>query len=441
MLTLPRLIFTVTAWGASTDEAVTSVGTTGVWTGSLAQADVDFVFSERARWKLGDAGGLTWRARLDGRWTVDPAGENTWEQSRLRVLGLLGRGGNWTVELGRSAVAYGGPRLVDGVQARYRFTNVEVGVWGGEAPDLFTSTPAARFGGGPVIAYNHRQVSASLVGEALFGGGGFDRAGVLLLASVSGAPLYEISARVDAQLADAVVGPSISDGAVNVRWMPGDTVRITTFYDAFSTFRYVRTAGEDPDIRRFGQRIQALGVDEQAYLDESDPRLYHLVGGDLRWQAKGALPAPRLSASARYRWHPDVDRRYARAAGNASWIADTWQVGIDGVANVTDDGPRAEAGLSAWAAPLASAPLAFDTSVRLIVDLAHPTSSPPGGYADLFVDWLGPANFTVVAGGTVYAEPGIVRDIGVGGFLKVQHRLRPGRRADATELQDSIRLP
>lgn len=441
MFTLPRLIFTVAAWAANTDEAVTSVGSTSTWTGSLARADVDFVFSERARWKLGDAAGLTWRARVDGRWTVDPKGPNTWEQSRLRVLGLLGRSGDWTVEVGRSAVAYGGPRLVDGVQARYRFPSVEVGVWGGEVPDLYTSTPAARFGGGPVVSFHHGQFSGSVVGEALFGGGGFDRAGVLLLASVAGAPLYEVTARLDAQVAGPVVGPTISDGAVNVRWMPHDSVRFSAFYDAYSTFRYIRTAGEDPDIRRFAERIQALGVSEQAYLDDSDPRTYHLVGGDARWQASGALPAPRLSASARYRWHPDVERRYARATGSASWVADTWQLGVDGAAHVTDEGPRGEAGLSLWTAPVGSTPLAFDASVRLIVDLANPTGAPPGGYADLFVDWLGPANFAVIAGGTVYSEPGMVRDIGVGGFLKVQHRLRPGRSADATELQDSIRLP
>jgi hypothetical protein len=411
------------ALAGPSDEALTYVGGQGAWTQSLAAGDADLLVGERARWGLADFGEARALALADLRVTFDPDAEARWDQSRLRALGVRIESPAFAVDVGRSAIWQGGPRLVDGVQARATNGDWTFGAWGGLAPDLFTTRPMLRPGGGPIVAWTRGRARASLVGEALFAGGGLDRAGLLALASLSGGPAFETNGRLDLQLADAEGRFGLSEGAVTARFRPSDDWRFLAGYDAYTSLRYLRTEGLDPDVRRFTERLDALGVQDAVLEDLYDPRAFHFASLDAQWQPAGGLPVPRVGLAARYRYHPDPALRYARIGPRAGWVADRIEVNADATWLRTDAGPQEELGVQILVEPTSDGRLALDGSVRAIVPPGG-LSHGPGAYGDLFVDWLAPGGFVVIAGASALWEPSDVADLGLAGFVRVQHRLR-----------------
>ncbi len=412
------------AQAVPSDQVVTSIGAQAALAPAIDQGDVDLLLGERVRWRLAELPSGSVTALLDARLTLDPQGtEDPWEQNRLRSAEARILSGPWTFDLGRSAVWRGGPRLVDGLQARVKAGHLEVGAWGGAAPDLFTTRPEARFGGGPMVAFDRRAFSASAVGELLFAAGGLDRAAVLLLGGFSAAPVLELSGRLDLQLADAEGRLGLADGALEARSAPADGLRLHAIYDAFSTIRYLGTEALDPDVERWIERLQASGLSDAFVEDLADPRLYHLVGADGRWTGSGGPALPRFGAEARYRWHPDPELRYTRAGPSAALVTDRAELTADLQLVLTEaQGLREDLGLSLLVEPTSDGALAIDTSARLLLEPAY--EGTPGFYADLFVDWLAPAGFVLIAGASTIVEPLPVTDPGFGAFVQVQHQVR-----------------
>lgn len=421
---IPALLATAAAFAADDSEATTSLGAQGAAVPGLP-GDLDLLLGERADWRLAALGASgEARLRVDGQFTLDPAGSvDPWQRNRVSALGVALGGGGWTLDVGRSPVREGGPRLVDGLQVTRAVGAWRVGAWAGAAPDLFTTRPAARFGGGPSVARVGRSLRAGGSVEVLVAAGGLDRVGALASAAWSAAPTVEVSSRADVQLADATGAVGLADGALAARWRPAPPVSLGALYDAFSTLRYLSTDALDPDRQRFTDRLLAGGVVDPT-LFGADPRLYHLGGLDARWAPapKGAV-APRLSGAVRARWHPDPTLRYVRGGPVIGIGSERLDLALDGQLQSTEDGLREEVGLTALAELDPGGTVSVDGSVRLLLD---PTWDGPGFYGDLFVDVIGAGPFVVVAGGSATIERTGYADPGFAGFLRLQHRaLRP----------------
>jgi hypothetical protein len=415
------------ALAADRDEVTTSVGaqTAGVL-GLPGGSDLDLILGERADWRLGTLGPEgDARLVLDGQFTVDPAGTtNVWERNRVASLAVSVRSGGWLLDLGRTPVREGGPRLVDGVQVARQSGRWIVGGWAGAAPDLFTTRPAARFGGGPSVSRVGRTLRAGGSLEVLAAPDGLDRVGALVSGAWSAAPVLEVSTRADLQVTDASGTPGLADGALAARWQPRDGVTLGAVYDAFSTLRYLSTDALDPDRQRFTDRLLAGGVVDPT-LFQADPRLYHLAGLDARWAGGGGgAVIPHVSASVRARWHPDPELRYARGGPVVGVSTERVDVSADAQLQSTEDGLREEVGLTAVVDVVPSGLASVDGSVRLLLD---PTWGGPGFYSDLFVDVIGTGAVVVVAGGSVLVERTGYSDPGLGAFLRLQHRIRRER--------------
>ncbi|MCA9567441.1 MAG: hypothetical protein KC656_06340, partial [Myxococcales bacterium] len=139
-------------------------------------SDLDLIFGQRIRWTLSDNGSTSVRLRVNGQFTYSPGelgGSPAWKRNRVRQLGVSIVNDKVNVDIGRSQIHKGGPRLVDGLQVVAHVNNTtDVGAWAGLQPDLFTTDPRMRPGAGPILAYAASRVQASAVGEVVFAGGG-----------------------------------------------------------------------------------------------------------------------------------------------------------------------------------------------------------------------------------------------------------------------------
>jgi len=406
--------------------STTMVGMQSAWSPSVTAGNLDLLLAERLRWDLAEPGApMGVRVLADGRFRIDPWRTPTLERNLVRTLGVELSTSEWTLDLGRHPVYQGGPRLVDGVQLRYHASGGwEIGAWGGFVPDLYTTRPALRFGGGPILAFERSWIQGSLVGEVSWAAGALDRAGLLALGRVSADPTVEASGRLDVQVVDAQGTPGLADGSVYVRWRPEDALRVDALYDAYSSFRYLGTEERDPDVHRFAVRAQAAGVTEDIPQDAFDPTLYHLVGLSGTWTPPGAMGA-QMGLRGRYRYHPDPSRRLAWLGPELAvrgLAGERLDLTLDGSLRWFDAALRGDAGLTVLLEPTPDRALALDGSVRLLID-PKTYGGRPGWYTDLFVDWVLPAGFVVVGGVDFVREwDGAFADVGYGAFLSVAKR-------------------
>ena len=403
------------ALAAEPDRAWSGVGVQGVYSPPAEEGELDLVLSERVRWGLWEQDDLTAQLRLDARFTVDPFRPVTIETSRVREAGLHLSSPRLAVDVGRSPVLYGGPRLVDGVQLVGGVgESWTAGFWLGEAPDLFTTRPAKRVGGGPILVRQLDRHQVSLVGELLYSDVGFDRAGVLVQGRSALNRRLWVDTRLDLQSVSE--GSSLADAALFVRWQPQPTLRLSAFYDAYSTQRYLATADRDPAVQRFAARSESLGLSEDIPQDALDPTLYQLMGGSVRWASVGRLS---VQFDARYRYHALADRRYARAGPRVGvQCTDALSLTVDALALYVGEQTRSELGLTAWYQP--ERPLAVDGSVRLLFG-----DQRPSFYADGFVNWVSPPAGLSLAAGVFFhgQQSGDFTDTAVGGMARLSWRL------------------
>ncbi len=380
------LLVALPAW-AQGDRAMSSVGVDALWDAGAREGDVDLFVGERLRWTLQD-GVSTDRLLLDGSLTYDPVAALPLERLHVVAFGLERATDAIIVDVGRHPVQWGGPRLVDGAQVIARNGDWHYGGWGGLAPDLFTTLPQLRYGGGPTLAWlqSSRQVSA--VGEVLFADGGFDRAGLLVQGRVARDPEMEATARLDLQATTSAVG--LADGSAVVRYRPHPAIRYDASYEAYSSYRYLSSSDLDPTLVRFAERIEALGIAAGITQDTLDPTLYHLLGAGVRWAPDhDAHAAPVASVAGRARLAPEADDRYGRVSGRvgaAGLAAGRLEVALDGSATVRGDEFYADVGVVATYEPPVESALLVEASARL---LAGPDG--PSRYGDLFLSWLSKA--------------------------------------------------
>ncbi|MEQ1569253.1 MAG: hypothetical protein ABMA64_26690 [Myxococcota bacterium] len=419
------------------DVSVTSLGVQ-TWSDSALRelggaTDADLQLGERLRWTLAGEPGEGSGALLlvDARFTVDPASDATaLEWSQVRQLGVEVLTGRWTVDLGRSLVYRGGPRLVDGAQALYAPSpTVRVGVWGGLLPDLFTTrgfeSGVIRPGGGPIVVYETSSAQLSAVGEVATYDGAIDRVGALVQSRYSFERALDLAGRVDAEV-QGPVGARLVDALLSVGSDPSETVHVDAMYDAFSSYRYQGSETLDPRLQRFADRMQQLGIELGITQDTRDPTLNHLVGASARYRSEADGLAPRFGLTGRYRYHPNEDDRYVRvnpAAGLA---------GIGGVVDLTADAnylvvggdTQVDGGLLVYLEP-ADGAVAVDASARLI--WAPEQISGLGYYTDLYLNLVSPdLDLLFIAGVSAQSERDLTNqdDVGFGAFVRMAKYLR-----------------
>lgn len=426
-------------------------------------SDLDILFGQRLRWTLSDNGSTRVVARMNGQFTISPgeAESPLWKRNRVRKLGVSIVGEKVTVDIGRSGVYKGGPRLVDGLQViGHTSSTVDVGAWAGLQPDLYTTDPRVRPGGGPILAYKASRVQASAVGEFVLGGGGADRAGVLLQGRASAARTFDVSARADL---DFLAG-KVSDVQLFMRWSPTETVAIDGFYNLFSSYVYQRTQDLDPDLQRFAQRIVSVGNEDllPSLLQNClDPGVNHMVGGDFRMRPQGTDTGLYARLGARYRFGSNAEllpeageaTDLCILADNNAFLRVSPSIGVanlpvGGGIDLTVDAnlyniegrQQADAGVSLYFEPTDEGLFAFDTSYRMLFNKYDPVTNPygyagQGHYADLFVDVVVvPADLMIGAGVNFESEPAYLADDATpfsegayGAFLRLSKYIRPGR--------------
>lgn len=418
-----------------------SVGVAGLWSHAGGDFDLDLLVAERLRWEAVRRPTVRLRVLADARFAFDLVGKprltSAWsavEWGRVRRLGVEIETPVMTLQLGRHPVHRGGFRLVDGVQLITRpKPHWELGLWGGLAPDVVTTTPALRFGGGPVVALTLPWLQLSLAGEILGTPQGLDRLGGLIQGRLSLDPRLEVHGRVDLQLPDRRAGSSLVDAAIFVRGRPHRALDLELLYDAYSSVRYLSSVDRDPAARRFALRAEALGLTEGVPQDRNDPTIHHLVGLSGRWHPgrDAARVRPTLGLDLRYRHHDEAARRFARVSlrGGLLGIGGRLDLHLDGGALLVNRQPRGELGLSALVELGAQRLVALDASARLSLLPGDEGGVAPAWYGDLFVDLVTPFGLVLAAG--IYGEGLSVPqgwDVAVGGLARVTWRVRLRRR-------------
>jgi len=397
------VILLVSAAWAQSDRSVSSVGVDGIWDAGATQGDVDLFVGQRLRWTFREGATSTDQLLVDGSVTYDPVSLAPLERFHLVALGIERASESLVVDVGRHPVAWGGPRLVDGAQVIATNGDWHYGGWGGLAPDLFTTLPQLRYGGGPTVAWLQSSRQLSAVGEVLFAQGAFDRAGLLVVGRVAQDPQMEATARLDLQATESAIG--LADANAVVRYRPRDGVRYDASYEAYSSYRYLSSSDLDPTIVRFAERIEALGIEQGIEQDALDDTVYHQLGAGVRWDPDAsAHAATTAGVHARARYAPDPEDRYGQLSGRfgvAGLARGRLEVGLDGSATVRGGGFfYGDLGVVATYEPHPESAVLLDASVRLL-------TSPTGlsRYGDLFLSWLSDAE----------RGPRAVLDVGVFG--------------------------
>lgn len=411
------------------DLAVTSLGTSVVAVPTLGAADLDLLLGQRLRWGIGKVADGYNRVWLDSRFTIDPLRDVTLERTRVTRAGVELRRGKLTTDLGRSPVRYGGPRLVDGIQALVRAGDIQVGGWAGLAPDLFTTIPRLRPGFGPTVAWEKPRAQASLVGEvALSPDFQLDRLASLAMVRGTVDRWLDLSARADVDWVSVDGPPRIADARALAIWRPTDSWRFDATYNAFSSLRYLQTEPLDPLIRRFQGRILANGIDLGIQQDFFDPTLNHLVGAGVRWADPPGLGAAfRAQLDGRYRYHPNPLNRFARVHTQLGVgeipVGGALDLAVDGSLIEVNGGMQLDPGLIVVWEPTEDRSWALDSSGRLL--LAPDAYEGFGWYADLFADAVITRTWMVASGVSASREPDPdFDDLGVSAFVRLSAFVR-----------------
>ena len=407
----------------------TSLGVRGV-TSVATGGEVDFetLLHQRLRWRVVEGGPGVSMALINGRFAVDPLDGVTLERSQVTSLAVETTAPAWQLTLGRSAIAHGGPRLVDGAQGVWRFGGgFSLGAWGGLAPDLFTTLPRARYGGGVIAAYSMGSFSSSLISETLVESGGFDRVGGLLQVKMEQLPLGSVGGRLDMQV-NTLDNPIISDANVWLRARPIRGLRLRADLQAYSSYRYLRSEDLDPGIRRFATRVVDLGLIEGIEQDSMDDTLYYQATGgvDYRHQ-RGDGGETGAGLTVRGRVASPVSRisvdslPYTDYVMLSPWVGSQGHGGgrfgatLDGSLRFEGEGLQVDAGVVLTLAGGEESDWLVDQSTRVLLSPAY--LGLPGLYTDLFADFATEWGLTFSGGLFAAIEhDDIVDELSMGGF-------------------------
>jgi len=419
--------------GDGSDLMATSVGAQAVHSSAVGQTNLDLLLAERARLTFAESDdGFKGRVLADTRFTIDLSeGYDTFEWNQVRQLGVRLQKPSWTLDLGRHPVYRGGPRMVDGAQFLvHPSTKVDVGLWAGLAPDLFTTAPRIRPGGGPVVSYHTPSFQASLAGEATVfpEEGGLDRVATLAMMRGSLDRLFELSGRTDLEILGEN-GPHVADIYSLAIYRPSEALRFDVLYNGFSTLKYQLSELQDPKVQRFAERIVQLGIDLGVNQDALDPTFHHQVGGGAQVQPDTGGTAPRVAADVRQRFNANELNRFTRAHAQAGMVdapvAGRLSLLADGSFIAANGETQMNPGLIAIWEPGDEGWFAVDLSGRALI---NPAYDGMGWYGDLFVDAVTSSGFAVNVGTSIISEPTAaldVPDMGLMGYARLSYYLRP----------------
>ncbi len=345
--------------------------------GSMGHGSFDAMLSERlrVRWSTDELEG---EALFDGRIGVR-APDGTMHRTRIRALGVRLDLERVQVDVGRFRVEGGRWRLADGAQALVRLgAGVAVGGWFGEVPDPFTTLPAPRVGGGPLLRWEHERAQVSVAAEVAGTAAGLDRAAVVVAGRVEPVEKVELSGVIDVQ--DVAGAPHPADLGLTLTLDPSSDLRVRFFWNTWSGLAWNQGHLRDVALSRFEQRF---GEDIPPDATAVDLSLYHQGGGSIRWSPE--LPAGGrfvLGGDGRYRGHDDPGRHHARATLRLGFegLGGRVDVGTDHSAILWDGAWRWDGGVSVRVEVKRDV-FALDTSARVTVGAEQPAL-----YADLFAD-------------------------------------------------------
>lgn len=362
---------------------------------------LEWVLGDTLRAQLIEREALELQLRVAARAGIRLGEQSGLDRTRVRALGLHLEAGRLSGALGRFNPLGGGYRLVDGAEGLYSVTDsLRVGAWAGLAPDPYSTLPALRYGGGPVLAWETSKAEASLFGEVLATPDGLDRVSGVAQGRVEFGQLAELAGGLDLQ--SSAEGVRLADARLLLRLDPSEQLRLDVGYDAWSSLYYASSEARDPDITRFAARSAELLGDPWIPQASMDTSVYHQGSARASWRKETPeldMHHVKVGALARYRHHPLDARRYLNtgltlgAQGLASGRLDAWagqalvywggywgSETTGGVwVQLDDDG--------AWA--LDSSAAAVWTALEGKPGGATGTAGlAPSYYADVFVDWV-----------------------------------------------------
>jgi hypothetical protein len=424
------------AWGQESvapvrDLSVTSLGVRGdlsVATGG--QSDLDLLLTERLRWKvLPQLPGET-RLWIDGRLVVDTNGTVGLEHSRLTRMATSTQVDRFTLDVGRSPVQYGGPRLVDGLQGQWRLNrSFLAGVWGGYAPDLFSTLPRNRVGGGLFASFSSMGIAASLLTENLFSEGLKDRSAALFQLRFETLPTISVGSRMDVQQ-DGDSSWRVADGALFARISPNAHWRVDADYHAYSSYRYLETQDLDPTIQRFAQRAEAVGLTTGIPQESPDTTLFQQVSGRLRWRSP-QIGESEIGASLLFKVRTAANgigdyALVAPSVGLYGWAGGRVDTAIDAALRQSGESFSGDAGGTVAFLSQGDADWMVDCSARALFSSAY--DGVPGAYLDTFFDWGIGSGWVLSTGAYAALEHDlVVEELSFGGFLFASFGVRPDR--------------
>jgi hypothetical protein len=290
-----------------------------------ARLDADLLLGSRIDVRMsGESSRIEARFRLRGRTRFDLVNKGTPAATRVSQLGVRLTAGAAQIDLGRTFLAVGGWRLVDGVQALGRpASGVQIGGWFGLLPDPWTTAPSPdRLGGGPMLLLHRGPLRLGVAAEVagtlsrLPGGTGtpgLDRVSVLVKAVVEPVPPLHLSARIDLQAHPGTTAVSIADAGVDVRWRFAPAWDLRAGWAVFSSLAYLRSRERDGALGRYAARLAGLTGTVDPLAEVLDA--VHHQSVVLRVRRRPAGDGLGLEFEGRYRHHPTAANRWVRAGG------------------------------------------------------------------------------------------------------------------------------
>ncbi len=351
--------------------------------------------------KLADKSTYKLELRFKGRAGLRLLDGPRLDRARVRDLSLRFTGSTWQLDLGRLAPEGGQFRLVDGAQGLFEVApNLRVGAWLGLAPDPYTTAPAARFAGGPILSWQHPKGEITLLGEASGTVDGLDRLSAVLRARGEVGKLLEVGGLADVQSRGGQA--SLADATVFARFDPRQDLRVDLVYDAWSSLSFLTTEQRDPALTRFAARSAALQDDVFIPQDAMDPTTYHLVSLQGRYRPDIGAYGLDVRLGGRYRYHPTLQGRFMRGDVHADLrglLAGRLDLGLSQAVFHWGGKLGTETGIRGWVQLDNPGRLSLDVSGELVMSPLEGASYwAPTYYADAFVDWVAPRGLVLGLG-------------------------------------------
>ncbi|MCO4768679.1 MAG: hypothetical protein KDA24_01520 [Deltaproteobacteria bacterium] len=362
----------------------------------------ELTLSDRLRLVIpNETTGITTSVLFAGRVGLRPATGSV-DRLRIRALGVRLETPKWRAELGRSAVIDGGWRLVDGVQFLARPKGFfEVGGWLGEMPDIWTTSPAPRFGGGPILRWRGRMVQVGFVGEVGGGAQGIDRLAGRLTGRFEFKKLIDVAGRMEIEAGGQGAPVRFSELGLGTTFTPVKVLRVRVGWSMHAGHSWLQGVQRDPSLVRWWQRTTGAAPTAPTPWDLATDGPTHQILGSVQLKPLvGEVPL-RFALRARYN-HRTVEReRSARVTlegGAYSLGGGRLDLLATGGALRWSGRWRAELGLRGWLAPDPSGPLSIEAEVRMWVGANEHGTVVPTVATDLWLDVLTPIGVTVAAG-------------------------------------------